>query len=138
MKCSEIHRALTGYADRRLDPGEARSVEEHLAGCPDCRALLSGLRTDMELLRAEPEPEMPAGLAERIGVRIRQGAGWQVGNGKRETAGVLQRVMVPVAMAVVVVVGIWVGIAVGREVAGPERGLRARFLAAGLPTGDEL
>ncbi len=40
MGCEEVREALDAYALGALTPEEARAVEEHVAGCSDCRKLL--------------------------------------------------------------------------------------------------
>ena len=46
--------ALTAYVDGRLDGGERRAVDDHLAGCADCRHELAELRATVSLLRGLP------------------------------------------------------------------------------------
>lgn len=48
-----------GSIDGRISPDEARDLERHLAGCPDCRAELSGLLADHEWLSAPRSPVAP-------------------------------------------------------------------------------
>ena len=41
------------YADGELDPTAAVAIEEHLAGCAECRALIDGVRELSLALRRE-------------------------------------------------------------------------------------
>jgi outer membrane lipoprotein-sorting protein len=41
MKCSELYELISAYADGELNQTQRQFVEEHLNGCPDCRALLA-------------------------------------------------------------------------------------------------
>lgn len=50
--CRELVESSTAYLDGVLGPQEARLFEEHLAGCTDCAAYLTQLRTTIGLLRA--------------------------------------------------------------------------------------
>ena len=45
MKCEDLNEALVDLVDGRLDGAEQRSVERHLEGCANCRALVEDLRT---------------------------------------------------------------------------------------------
>lgn len=45
MNCDDLNNALVDLVDGRLDGAEARSVERHLEGCANCRALVEDLRT---------------------------------------------------------------------------------------------
>ncbi len=56
MDCSEAKDRLLDAADEALGRQEAARLEEHLDGCPACRAELSELRTGANALRrAAPE-----------------------------------------------------------------------------------
>ncbi len=57
MSVPEHDRSFLGpYSLGVLDPDEARAVDRHLAGCPDCRAELAEL-TEMHELLGEVPPE---------------------------------------------------------------------------------
>lgn len=43
MRCKEVEKAQVFYLDKEVAPGERRLIEQHLAGCPDCRHTLAGL-----------------------------------------------------------------------------------------------
>lgn len=46
MKCADLQSdALVDLVDGRLDPAEQRQIERHLEACPDCRALVTDLRS---------------------------------------------------------------------------------------------
>ncbi|MEE3170129.1 MAG: anti-sigma factor [Pseudomonadota bacterium] len=45
MTCTEIQSSLHGYLHKELSPAEARRVEQHLDGCPECRAALAAERS---------------------------------------------------------------------------------------------
>ena len=47
--CKEIADMLVDYADGQLSAERSSRVAEHLAECDDCRTLLNGLRTSLEL-----------------------------------------------------------------------------------------
>jgi hypothetical protein len=80
MNCSPYRSLLCAYRDGELPDSDRRSLEEHLAACPECRsalaghrrieALLSGLRTPQDspgpgpvilsLHKSDPEAEQSA------------------------------------------------------------------------------
>ena len=45
MTCNDLNQALVDLVDGRLDGAEQRSVERHLEGCGNCRALVEDLRS---------------------------------------------------------------------------------------------
>jgi len=45
MKCEDLGEALVDLVDGRLDGAEQRSIERHLEGCANCRALVDDLRS---------------------------------------------------------------------------------------------
>ena len=61
MKCEDLNEALVDLVDGRLDGAEQRSVERHLEGCENCRALVEDLRSiraaAFMLDRREPKAE---------------------------------------------------------------------------------
>jgi len=61
MKCEDLNEALVDLVDGRLDGAEQRSVERHLEGCENCRALVEDLRSiraaAFMLDRREPKTE---------------------------------------------------------------------------------
>jgi anti-sigma factor RsiW len=65
----ERERELALWAGGDLPPAAAARLEEHLAGCPECRALAEGLRASQHALAAlAAEPIDPEALA-----RVRRG-----------------------------------------------------------------
>lgn len=63
------HDDLAIYALDALDPDEHAAIEEHLAGCPSCRAELEEHRTTLARLvvpAEEPPPSVWAGIAQQL------------------------------------------------------------------------
>jgi anti-sigma factor RsiW len=61
MNCEDLNQALVDLVDGRLDGAAQRSVERHLEGCANCRALIEDLRSiraaAFMLDRREPKAE---------------------------------------------------------------------------------
>ena len=67
---------LSAYVDGELAIEERKAVDDHLAGCPGCRAELEGMRRVASRLRslerAAPPPLMADQVARRVAVAARQ------------------------------------------------------------------
>ena len=77
MRCDEVRDRLVAWQDAELSPGEATRVEEHLAGCADCRLRerrLAAATPRPELLRPRLDrrvpPDLLASLAERVSAEV--------------------------------------------------------------------
>lgn len=66
---------LSAYLDGELPAAEERAVEDHLAGCPGCRADLAGLRAVVsrlhDLQRATPPAALGHAVARRVALEAR-------------------------------------------------------------------
>jgi anti-sigma factor RsiW len=97
MDCHETREVFEEYRRRELPPDRARAVEEHLEGCPACRAILAREEAVARLVHALPRLPAPAALVRQVrtlGARRRGIAGW------------LGRPWVAAALAAVVVVAV--------------------------------
>jgi len=75
MDHEELREQLSAYLEADLDPSERARIQEHLAGCPDCRREYRELRHTVDLLRGLPAPDSPPDLADRVIARLRAGEG---------------------------------------------------------------
>ena len=57
---------LVSYLMHELNEGEARAVEAHLQGCPQCREMLAEYRQTLDAADALPSVEPPAGFTQRV------------------------------------------------------------------------
>jgi anti-sigma factor RsiW len=72
MNCEEAELLLHALIDGELDAGHAREVENHIAGCARCAALLAEYR-EMSRLIAEAGPRYrPVGLRRKIEAALPQ------------------------------------------------------------------
>jgi anti-sigma factor RsiW len=67
MKCADLQAdVLVDLVDGRLDSAEQRSVERHLEGCADCRALVTDLRSIRAAAFMLDRREAPAPVWTRL------------------------------------------------------------------------
>jgi Putative zinc-finger len=66
MTCSETRDLLSAWLDQALDPHEREQVEAHLAGCPECRRELEGLRSTVTVLSRVEHPRAPVGFVDKV------------------------------------------------------------------------
>jgi anti-sigma factor (TIGR02949 family) len=55
MECEEVSNRLWEYLDKELEPEEARSVREHVHGCPSCRPAYCYGRAFLNLLARQQQ-----------------------------------------------------------------------------------
>ena len=66
MTCKEVLQQLSEYLDGELEAGLVQSLEQHLAGCHDCRIIVDTTRKTVEIFcNSEPLP-LPAAVHERL------------------------------------------------------------------------
>jgi Putative zinc-finger len=66
MTCSEARDLLSAWLDQALDAHEREQVEAHLAGCPECRRELEGLRSTVTVLSRVEHPRAPVGFVDKV------------------------------------------------------------------------
>jgi anti-sigma factor (TIGR02949 family) len=71
MNCEEADRFLDAYLDGELEPAQRAELEEHLAGCPECRQKLEQLRRFRAFFTANaPHYPAPSGLKGKVLARL--------------------------------------------------------------------
>lgn len=60
------------YVEQTLEPNERVRIEQHLAGCPDCRKRLAEHRRLMNLAAHLPLEPMPVNLVSKVLTRVAQ------------------------------------------------------------------
>ena len=80
MSCDKIRELLAGYQDDELDPAQYEMVQNHLAGCADCREDLARLDKVKEVTGKVKYDDLPLevweGYWQGIYRRIERGLGW--------------------------------------------------------------
>ena len=142
MKCDEVRLLLVSFADGALAGDRAEAVRAHVAACAGCREELAQFAADVDLLRRDVKPEVPAYLGTRITAvireRQRQARPWLAAAAPVGQYG-LSRVMARVAAVALVAVGVWLGTALARATVGPQQSLGDRLAQVGLelPNGED-
>jgi anti-sigma factor RsiW len=133
MKCDEVRLLLVSFGDGALARAQAEAVRAHIAGCAGCRDELAQLAADVELLRRDEKPEVPAYLASRISAVVRERQ-----TRSRPWFG-LSRALERIAAVVLVALGVWMGTALARATVGPQQSLGDRLAQVGLelPNGED-
>lgn len=125
------HVDLAGYLTKSLDADQIREVEEHLAGCDECRAEVESLREWTMALEAVPEAMLldgPPDDADLLLQRtLRQIRNESAGRRHRRTA------LVGAAAAVVVGLSVASGVVVGHSTV-PDNGIAQPVPTLSVPT----
>ena len=108
MKCDEAMKGSAGRALGELEPGDRRSLEEHLATCPSCRAGAElDLRTVAALRAVDDDPSSE-------GRRERAVAAMVAAHREQPTLRITRRRWIAAAVAAALVVSVTVPMLLGR------------------------
>jgi predicted anti-sigma-YlaC factor YlaD len=66
MTCQEVWRDVSHYIDDELEPLQRIAVDEHVAECRRCRAVLEGMRNVISIYQDERVFAPPPGFHERL------------------------------------------------------------------------
>jgi hypothetical protein len=72
LNCQHVWDQISGYLDHTLDPAVLADVEEHLAHCEICSAILDSTRNILILTADDRVFELPLGYSERLHARLTQ------------------------------------------------------------------
>jgi anti-sigma factor RsiW len=97
IKCDGILPKISDYLEDDLDPASRRAMEEHVAQCRHCRAVLEGAGNVVALYGYESMFGLPAGFHSRLRLRLAdqvegQRGSWQGWLVSPATAGALAAV----------------------------------------------
>lgn len=65
--CDHLIDQLADYFDDEASEAICRAVEEHMAACEDCTAMINTLRKTIDIVRAQPEG---ADLPDEVRLRL--------------------------------------------------------------------
>ncbi len=136
--CRKWRESLGAYALGDLPAGERAALEAHLDGCPGCRAEASSLRDVVRLLGlvdpariAQPAPQPPAALGERIATAIGGERRSSRRRRQRRRAGLALGAAAAVVLAILLLPG-------GDGGSGPEQHVEFASLPPGISIGASL
>jgi anti-sigma factor (TIGR02949 family) len=70
--CYDLLDQLSDYLDEDAGESVCRAIEEHMAGCPDCTAMINTLRKTIDLYREQrSEAVLPAEIRLRLFRRLK-------------------------------------------------------------------
>jgi predicted anti-sigma-YlaC factor YlaD len=64
--CRELLAELGAYLDGDAALDACAAIDQHLEGCPDCRALVDTMRKSVQLARDLPQPSLTSAAKERL------------------------------------------------------------------------
>ena len=73
MNCTEFESILADYVDGTLAEAQRAAVDEHAAGCADCRQFMADVGGALRILKTAPEVEPPPELITRIAFQAPRG-----------------------------------------------------------------
>ena len=70
--CREVLANISGYLDGELDTTACDAIEQHCRACPECAALVKGLRETVGLCRQAATVPLPDAVRRRALESVRQ------------------------------------------------------------------
>jgi hypothetical protein len=72
IECKHVWEHISDYLDQSLPPEVLEQVEQHLAHCEVCSAILDSTRNILILTADDRMFELPLGLSQRLHARIEE------------------------------------------------------------------
>jgi len=70
--CRDVLEQISAYLDGDLPAAACGEIERHCGECPECAALVDGLRRTVGLCRDVGQTPLPASVRDRARERVRQ------------------------------------------------------------------
>jgi len=77
MKCKDVQQELIFYIDNELPVEKMELVRKHLKECADCSSFLAELRTDLEIIESEKNPEVSPFFFTHLSARLEESTAYQ-------------------------------------------------------------
>jgi predicted anti-sigma-YlaC factor YlaD len=68
--CKSLLGSLSDYVDGAAQEDLCREIERHLSECENCRIVVDTLKKTVYLYHATSETDLPAGVRERLFMRL--------------------------------------------------------------------
>lgn len=75
--CERLLRRVSAYLDGELDAPQCVAIEEHCAGCAECRRIIEGLRETIGLCRDASRTPLPEAVRAKARDSIRRLMGFE-------------------------------------------------------------
>ena len=72
LNCKHVWEEISNYIDDSVSPELREAIEEHLAHCRHCAAVLDSTRNILYLIADERTFELPVGFSERLHARVEE------------------------------------------------------------------
>lgn len=111
MNCKQVHKKFIFYIEGDLSKQEEHEIKKHVESCSQCSRLLNQLQETMNTISQQPIESNPFLLT-----RVMQ----QIEN-REQKKGMLwanslqQQILQPAAIAIVLIIGAWIGIMLGGD-----------------------
>ncbi len=69
--CAAVLRTISAYLDGELDAARCDDIERHCETCPECAAVVKGLRSTIGLCRGAAATELPEGVRRKAQESVR-------------------------------------------------------------------
>jgi predicted anti-sigma-YlaC factor YlaD len=113
MTCKEVKKNLIFYHYGEIDKQKAKEIKEHLQNCKSCAAEYQKLQLALNYMDAEAKTQANPFIWTRIKARLEQAEQYQ-------PLPKWVRVLQPVLLVILVVVGLFLGIQLGKLYTIPE------------------
>ena len=70
VKCEQVWREISNYLDDDVSPDLRAAIDQHVAGCKECAAVIEGTRNVVQLYGDERMLEVPLGFSHRLQRRL--------------------------------------------------------------------
>ncbi len=106
MICKEVHKKMNAYLNRELDQKELVDFELHLNDCTSCRHLINEVKQTMQLAETKKVLQADPFMFTRIQAKLEN---------KATKRPIWQKVMQPVLVSMILVIGLFAGVAIGSK-----------------------
>ena len=72
LECKHVWKQISNYIDGTVPPELLDSIEQHLAHCRHCAAVLDSTRNILILVADERTFELPVGYSDRLHTRLQR------------------------------------------------------------------